>query len=90
MALLVTVLLDYHITLVCIHVSGISNTIADGLSRYTQDTVEDLLNRGYRQMTMPDLNFRQDIWQASLVDFSQRLTKIRENLMKLELESSES
>ncbi len=88
--LLVTVLLEYRITLVCTHVAGISNTIADGLSRYTQETVEDLLNKGYRQMTMPDMNFRQAIWQASSTDFSQRLTKIRESLMKLEHESYKS
>ena len=68
-AILVSILLEYKITLLFDHIAGVTNVIADGLSRFNQAHRLNLEQRGFRSMTMPDLECRKDIWKGSSADF---------------------
>jgi len=75
-AVLVSTLLEYHITLICDHIAGIANIIADGLSRFDQECLFRLEQSGYTLMTMPDVDYRMAIWKESTIDFWQNATLI--------------
>ena len=47
-AVLVDTLLLYNITLICDHIAGVSNIIADGLSRYVQPIRAQLEAKGFK------------------------------------------
>jgi hypothetical protein len=68
-AVLVSILLDYNITFICDHISGITNLIADGLSRFLQEFNQELTQLGYRCMKMPGQAYRKAIWKGSSTDF---------------------
>ena len=70
-AVLVSTLLDYNITLVCDHIAGVSNIIADGLSRYMQSIRAQLEAAGFKYMEMPEQEYRMAIWKGSSTDFWQ-------------------
>ena len=67
-ALVVTILLEYKITVLCIHIAGVANVTADDLSRYLQECRLRLLEEGYRQSTMPSTASRLAIWQGSSIE----------------------
>jgi len=75
-AVLVSTLLEYRITLICDHIAGISNDIADGLSRFDQAYLHRLEQLGYKLMIMPDVDYRMAIWKESTIGFWQDETLI--------------
>jgi hypothetical protein len=52
-ALVVTLLLEYKITVLCTHISGVANVVADDLSHYLQECRLQLLAELYRKSSMP-------------------------------------
>jgi hypothetical protein len=76
-ALLIYVMLEYNITIVCIHIAGVANITADALSRFLQECRERLLAEGYRQSTMPNTASRMAIWTACLDDCGPTQTLIQ-------------
>ncbi len=70
-AVLVSTLLKYHITLICDHKAGVSNIIADGLSRYIQSIRTQLEAEGFKCMEMPEQQYLLAIWTGSSIDFWQ-------------------
>ena len=77
MATLITTLLDYDITLLCEHIPGEENRIADGLSRYFQEVMDELAGyRGWVDMTMPNSACRRDMWRPCSGDLTEMLTSI--------------
>ncbi len=75
-AVLVSILLEYHIVLICNHIAGVANVIADGLSRFDQAYLHRLEQLGYKHMIMPDVDYRMAIWRESTIDFWQDVTLI--------------
>ena len=76
-ALLIYVMLEYSITIVCIHIAGVANITADALSRFLQECRDDLLSKGYLQSMMPSTDSRMVIWRASLSDCGETQTLIQ-------------
>ena len=70
-AVLVSTLLDYNITLICDHIANVSNVVANGLSRYIQPIRTQLEDEGFRCMEMPEQEYRLAIWKGSSIDFWQ-------------------
>lgn len=62
MRLLTIVSLKYNIRVVCKHVVGEENVIADGLSRYTQETNLSLLQNGFVARPVPSWQWRERWW----------------------------
>ena len=56
-ALLTQTLLDYHITLVCVHIKGVLNVVADNM----QEMKTALDVEGYLQTAMPEWAYREQI-----------------------------
>ena len=81
-ALVVTVLLEYNITVICMHIAGAANVIADDLSRFLQECRLRLLSEGYQQSTMPSTVSRLAIWKGSSLEGGKTKTLIQEWLMK--------
>ena len=65
MRLLITVSLYYNIRIICTHVPGVDNPIADGLSRYFQETIDRLRRASLLQRPMPTWESRERIWRRS-------------------------
>jgi hypothetical protein len=82
-ALVVTVLLEYNIIIICMHIPGVANIIADDLSRFLQECRQKLLAEGYLQSTMPSTDSRLDIWKGSSVEGDATRTFIRRWLTKV-------
>jgi hypothetical protein len=82
-ALLVYVMLEYKIIIVCLHIAGIANTVADDLSRFLQACRLRLLEEGYRQSIMPSTVSRTSIWKASSQDCDRTQTFIQQWLTRV-------
>lgn len=63
--LLIIVSLMYDIRIVSTHVKGVDNPVADGLSRYFQETRSRLLQNGFAQTRAPSWAWRQQLWMLS-------------------------
>ena len=83
-ALLIYVMLEYSITIICIHIAGVANVTADALSRFMQECRVKLLAEGYCQSTMPNTDSRLAIWKACLNECGRTQTLIRQWLTQLE------
>jgi hypothetical protein len=79
-AVLTQTLLDYNITLVCYHIKGELNIVADGLSRYMQDFVQQLEQEGWTETSMPTWEWRKQIWENSTADFSKQMRSLAQIL----------
>ncbi len=64
MRLLITLSLLYNIRVVCLHVPGVNNSVADGLSRYFQDTTDRLLQASLLRQRMPTYISRESWWKT--------------------------
>jgi hypothetical protein len=62
MRLLTMTALRYNIRIVCRHISGETNTVADGLSRCVQEMLQQLLRRGFIQRQVPNFRWRERMW----------------------------
>jgi hypothetical protein len=62
MRLLISTSLLYDIRIMCLHVPGAINIVADGLSRYFQGALENLLQAGLLNRPMPTYTVRQRWW----------------------------
>jgi hypothetical protein len=66
MRLLITVsLLCFDIRIMCTHVPGVKNSIADGLSRYYQETSNLLCRASLQRRPMPTWESRKRYWRRS-------------------------
>ena len=64
MRLLITLSLLYNIRVVCQHVPGVNNCVADGLSRYFQEASDRLLRDGLSKRPMPTYTARERWWKG--------------------------
>ena len=64
MRLLITVSLCFDIRITCSHIPGVDNPIADGLSRYFQDTIDLLCRANLLQRPMPTWESRERWWRS--------------------------
>jgi hypothetical protein len=79
MRLLITVSLSFNIRVMCSHVPGVKNSIADGLSRYFQATTEKLLQAALRQRPMPTWESRERWWRSfGATEFLEEWLRIHE------------
>lgn len=62
MRLLTMVSLRFNIRLVCKHIAGVINFVADGLSRCVQETSEQLRRSGLTQRQVPAYSWRERWW----------------------------
>jgi hypothetical protein len=62
MRLLTMVSLRFNIKIICRHIPGDINTVADGLSRCVQETSRQLLRRGFAQRHVPIFAWRERWW----------------------------
>jgi hypothetical protein len=81
-ALVVTVMLEYNITVICMHIAGVDNIIADDLSRYLQECRLRLLSEGYQESMMPSTDSRLAIWTGSSLEGEQTQMFIQRWLTK--------
>ena len=65
MRLLITVSLCFDIRIMCTHVPGVDNPIADGLSRYFQDTPHLMCLSSLQRRPMPTWESRERWWRRS-------------------------
>jgi hypothetical protein len=81
-ALLIYVMLEYNIIIICVHIAGVNNIIADNLSRFLQDCQSRLIADGYQQSIMPSTASRNSIWRASSQDCNRTRMFIQQWLTK--------
>jgi hypothetical protein len=82
-ALLIYVMLEYNITIICIHIAGVANITADELSRFLKACHLRLRAEGYQLSTMPSTDSRLAIWKASLNECGETQMLIRQWLTQL-------
>jgi hypothetical protein len=76
MRLLIYTLLTYKIILLCDHIAGVNNIVADQLSRFIQDVIPHLESGGLQKSTPPDAEWRLAVWRRSTIDYSSLLKSL--------------
>ena len=65
MHILISVILEYNILLHTVHIPGVENTIADSLSRFSQDSQVQEIKRLYKNMPIMSAESQAIIWSMS-------------------------
>ena len=64
MRLLISTSLLFDIRIMCLHIPGVINVVADGLSRYFQGASDILLQAGLLERLMPTYTVRESLWKS--------------------------
>jgi hypothetical protein len=88
MRLLIATSLCFDIRIVCLHIPGVNNPIADGLSRYFQETTDLLRRMSLQRRSMPTWAKREKMWRGFGSGLQEEWAAILEELTGQDLHPS--